>query len=247
MLKCENVDKVFKEGGGFVRAVSGASLTVAEGERIYIHGPSGAGKSTLLHILGGLSRPTAGKVIVEERDLYRMGDRRRSMLRNRKFGFIFQFYHLLPELTVIENVMMPGMIGSRETRSRIRRKAEALLEAVGMTSRLRHVPGKLSGGEVQRCAIARALINEPEVLFCDEPTGNLDSGMSEEIYGVIRKLSQLRKMSVVLVSHQEVARDFFDTEYFMKDGHLYGAGVSRDEIMSAGGFEGHQAKGRTWG
>jgi ABC-type lipoprotein export system ATPase subunit len=218
MLVAENVNMIFRQGSKPVHAVKEASIRVEKGERVYIHGPSGAGKSTLLHIMGGLCRPTKGKITVDGKSVYNMGDRKRSRVRNRRFGFIFQFYHLLPELNVLENVMLPGRIKGGRSVSEIKAAAEDLIDVVGMTARLKHRPGKLSGGEVQRAAIARALINEPEVLFCDEPTGNLDSAMSVEIYDLIKKLSQVRHMSVMLVSHQEVEKGFFDSEYFMRDG-----------------------------
>jgi lipoprotein-releasing system ATP-binding protein len=245
MIRCEKVDKVFRQGSKPVRAVCGADISIERGERVYIHGPSGAGKSTFLHILGGLSKPTKGRVYAGSEDIYCMGDRKRSVLRNRKFGFIFQFYHLLPELTVLENVMMPARIRGGRTGSEMRKKAEDLLDAVGMTHRIRHRPGKLSGGEIQRCAIARALINEPEVLFCDEPTGNLGSAMREDIYELIRKLSEVRKMGVVLVSHQEVGRGFFDTEYFMEDGRInkipfVGENAAKDDNAC------RYSKGKVW-
>jgi len=223
MIRCEGVDKVFRQGVKPVTAVKGAEITIARGERVYIHGPSGAGKSTFMHILGGLSRPTKGKVFAGKEDIYAMGDRKRSALRNRRFGFIFQFYHLLPELTVLENVIMPAMIKGGISNAAMKEKAEALIAAVGMSPRAKHRPGKLSGGEIQRCAIARALINEPEFLFCDEPTGNLDSAMRNEIYTLVKKLSEIRNMGVVLVSHQEVGEDFFDTEYYMEDGRIVSA------------------------
>ena len=246
MLRCENIDKVFRQGVKPVKAVSDVSITIAPGERVYIHGPSGAGKSTFLHILGGLSRPTEGKVFFGEEDVYAMNDRTRSKLRNRKFGFIFQFYHLLSELTVLENVMMPAMISGCRSKFEMKKKAEDLIDAVGMTPRIKHRPGKLSGGEIQRCAIARALINEPEFLFCDEPTGNLDSAMREDIYGIIRKLSEVRKMGVVLVSHQGVEKDFFDTEYFMKDGNVVTAGSLRDNSQEEDLVIDQYKKGQIW-
>ena len=218
MLVAENINMTFRQGSKPVYAVKEATIRVEKGERAYIHGPSGAGKSTLLHIMGGLARPTAGKIMIDGKSIYGMGDRKRSRIRNRRFGFIFQFYHLLPELNVLENVMLPGMIKGGRSLAEIKASAEDLIDVVGMTQRIKHRPGKLSGGEVQRAAIARALINEPEALFCDEPTGNLDSAMSVEIYDLIKRLSQVRNMSVVLVSHQEVEKGFFDSEYFMKDG-----------------------------
>jgi ABC-type lipoprotein export system ATPase subunit len=246
MIRCENVDKVFRQGVKSLKAVDSAGIEVGPGERVYIHGPSGAGKSTFLHILGGLSRPTKGKVYAGKEDVYGMSDRKRSALRNRKFGFIFQFYHLLPELTVLENVMMPAMIKGGWPGRGMRKKAEDLIDAVGMTPRIKHRPGKLSGGEIQRCAIARALVNEPEFLFCDEPTGNLDSAMREEIYSIIKKLSEVRQMGVVLVSHQEVEKDFFDTEYLMKDGMLERIS-SPGRNPEDGVREDKYAKGTIWG
>ncbi len=247
MLRCENIDKVFRQGVKPVKAVSGASIEIKAGERVYIHGPSGAGKSTFLHILGGLSRPTKGRVFFESKNIYGMGDRSRSRLRNSRFGFVFQFYHLLPELTVLENVLMPARIKFGVAGSGIKKKAESLIEAVGMTSRIKHRPAKLSGGEIQRCAIARALINEPDFLFCDEPTGNLDSAMREEIYGLLKKLSQVRKMGVVLVSHQEVDKDFFDTEYFMKDGSIGPVTAVREDSWREDAVMDQYMKGKTWG
>lgn len=220
MIRSENLNKIFRQGSKPVHAVRDASFTVSKGERVYVHGPSGAGKSTLLHMLGGLSVPTSGKVVFGEKNVYTQSDAKRSRIRNTSFGFIFQFYHLLPELSVLENVMLPAMIkGGVFTRS-IREKAKGLLDIVKMTDRLKHRSYQLSGGEMQRAAIARALINEPEILFCDEPTGNLDSVMAGDIYSLIRDISRVRKMSVIVVSHQEVDKSFFHSEYLMKDGFL---------------------------
>lgn len=218
MLEAKAVNKTYNEKTKPVHAAIDVSLSIEKGTRVYIHGPSGAGKSTLLHILGGLSTPTSGEVIFSGKNIYSLRDRKRSAIRNSSFGFVFQFYHLLPELSVLENVMLPAMIKGRESSSSVRERAMDLLSSVGMKQRSKHTPGELSGGEVQRTAIARALINEPEVLFCDEPTGNLDSEMGNEIYSLIRLLSEKRDMSVLVVSHQDVERDFFDSEYFMKDG-----------------------------
>ena len=220
MIVAENVNKIYKQGFKSLHAVKDANIRIDEGERVYVHGPSGAGKSTLLHILGVLDKPTKGKVAFREKSVYNFSDRRRSILRNRKIGFIFQFYHLLGELNVMENVCLPAKIQGGSSSRKIKSRAKELLELVGMTQRLKHRPQQLSGGEAQRTAIARALINSPEVLFCDEPTGNLDSKMSEEIYTLIYKISEDSGMSVVVVSHQEVNKDFFHTEYYMKDGML---------------------------
>jgi lipoprotein-releasing system ATP-binding protein len=220
MLEVRGVSKTYKGGGGKVHAVRSVDMSIAAGERVFIHGPSGAGKSTLLHILGGLSRPTSGSVIFKDNVVYSLNDPKRSRLRNKSFGFIFQFYHLLPELTILENVVLPGRINGGESLSLVRSRAKGLLDAVGMAGRLHHKPSQISGGEAQRTAIARALINSPDVLFCDEPAGNLDSARSEEIYALIREISERNKMGVVLISHQIVKDDFFDTEYEMVDGVL---------------------------
>ena len=220
MIIAEKLNKVFTQGAQKVHAAQDVEIKVEKGERVYIHGPSGAGKSTLLHILGGLSLPTSGKVIFSGSNVYAQSDAKRSRLRNSSFGFIFQFYHLLPELNVLENVMLPAMIKGGASRRSIRLKALELLDSVGMTSRIKHRSHQLSGGEMQRSAIARALINEPEILFCDEPTGNLDSHMADQIYALIRDISKDRNMSVIVVSHQEVDKSFFHSEYLMKDGKL---------------------------
>ena len=220
MIIAENINKTFDWEVKAVHAVRDVDVEIAKGERVCIHGPSGAGKSTLLHILAGLDRPTSGTVKFCDNDLYGLSDKKRSALRNRNFGFIFQFYHLLPELSVLENVMLPAMINGKESRKQIAGRAIAFLERVGMDDRLKHKPSRLSGGEAQRTAIARALINSTDILFCDEPTGNLDSEMSKDIYGIIRGISEEKGMSVIVISHQPVPEGFAHTEYGMKDGEL---------------------------
>ena len=169
---------------------------------------------------GGLSRPTVGRVLLRGTDIYALGDRKRSRIRNSGFGFIFQFYHLLPELSVLENVMLPAMIKGGTRRGAAKARALSLIEREGLTDRTKHRPSQVSGGEAQRTAIARALMNEPDVLFCDEPTGNLDSEMSAQVYSLIRDISDEKKMGVVVVSHQEMIEDFAHSDYFMKDGLL---------------------------
>jgi len=220
MLIAKNVNKTYRQGSKTIYAVNGANIEIKKGERIYIHGPSGAGKSTLLHVLGGLDNPNRGTIFFQDKDIYKFGDKKRSSLRNKHFGFVFQFYHLLPELSVLENVMLPALIKGKEKRKSIASRAEDIIESVKLKERLKHKPSELSGGEVQRTAIARSLINSPQIIFCDEPTGNLDTKTGEEIYQLIYALSSKNDMSVVVVSHQSVDKDFFDTEYFMQDGVL---------------------------
>jgi len=229
MITALNIDKTFGQGAKAVHAVKGVDLEVREGERVYIHGPSGAGKSTLLHVLGALSRPSKGAVIFKDRRIYDLTDRERSRIRNRDFGFIFQFYHLLPELNVLENVMLPARIMGARSGRKIRLAALDILERVKMGHRLKHKPSQISGGEAQRVAVARALVNSPDILFCDEPTGNLDSEMSEDIYDLIRMVSEENGMSVVVVSHQSMVKGFFHSEYLMKDGALNEA-VRRQDV-----------------
>jgi len=220
ILKTEGLTKMFRQGFSEVHAVRETNVEISRGERICIYGPSGAGKSTLLNMLGALNKPTKGKVIFNGKNVYAMSDRARSALRNRRFGFIFQFYHLLPELNVYENVILPAAISGKEHGARVKEKAMALLELVKMSHRIKHKPSQISGGEAQRVAVARALINSPDILFCDEPTGNLDSEMRLEIYDLIRRLSESNNMSVVVVTHQELPEGFAGSEYFMQDGVL---------------------------
>lgn len=223
IIKAHDLTKTYYQESNRIEAVKKINLTIEKGSSIAIIGPSGAGKSTLLHMLGGLDTPTDGSVIFEGRDLYKLSDRKRTHLRNKKIGFVFQFYHLLPEFTVLENVLMPAMIGHQVTRSpchQLRKRAEMLLGRMDLSHRLNHKPRELSGGEAQRTAIARALINEPDIMLCDEPTGNLDSNMGEQIYGVIYDISKEKNMSIVIVTHQEQQVLEFGKTYYIKDGKL---------------------------
>ena len=198
----------------------GVSLAVAEGETLAITGMSGAGKSTLLHILGGLDRPTAGQVMYRGRDLYAAGDRVRSAIRASKIGFVFQAYHLLPELTVLENVLLPGLsLPGRFLRGQgLRARAEELLARVGLAERAAHRPNELSGGEQQRVAIARALMNGPELLLADEPTGNLDSKTGEDILRYLFDLAQEQKLTLVIVTHNESVAPRCRRHIVLRDG-----------------------------
>ncbi len=220
MIQANNINKSYKQGPEKVQALTNVNLTVEKGQHIAIIGPSGAGKSTLLHIMGGLDTPTSGKIFFSGQDLYRLSDAKRSLLRGRKVGFVFQFFNLLPEFTVLENVMLPGYIGkgSLLPGRDIMNRATGLLESMGLKKRLGHRPSELSGGESQRVAIARALINDPEALFCDEPTGNLDSNMSRQIYGIIYDQARKKDMSLVVVTHHDHLCRNFDKIYHMQDG-----------------------------
>jgi lipoprotein-releasing system ATP-binding protein len=205
-IVAREVFKSFARDGDQVEVLKGVSLTIAEGELAAIVGPSGVGKSTLLHLLGGLERPTSGTIRYGEMDLAALSDLALARFRNQRVGFVFQFHHLLPEFSALENVMMPLLI-RRLSSGEARGQARALLVRVGLAARLRHRPGELSGGEQQRVAIARALIGEPTVLLADEPTGNLDSKTGDEVFELMRELNRERRLTCVLITHNaELAR-----------------------------------------
>jgi ABC-type lipoprotein export system ATPase subunit len=200
LIRLKDIKKTFIMGKVPVPALRGVDMEIADGEMMAIMGPSGSGKTTLLNILGLLDTPSVGSYRLDGDEVAKLSDRRRSQLRNKRFGFVFQVYNLLPRLTAAENVMIPliyGVVPKRERRSR----AEAALEAVGLKDRTRHRPSELSGGEQQRVAIARALVNEPSVILADEPTGNLDSNSGAEIMDLIQRLHEEREVTVVLVTH----------------------------------------------
>lgn len=221
MLTAKDIKKIYKAGAKEVRAVDGVDLEIGAGESVAIVGPSGSGKSTLLHILGGLDRPTSGKVFLGGADIYSMSDSGRAKVRNLNIGFVFQSYHLLPEFTALENVMLPALIKRTENRRRrtdIRKKAQDILDSVGLGDRIDHKPGELSGGESQRVAIARALINGAHLLLCDEPSGNLDSKNSEAIYRILLDLKAKSGISLIIVTHDEAISRGLDRTIRLKDG-----------------------------
>jgi len=215
----QDVTKSFARDGDRVEVLKGVSLTVAAGELVAIVGPSGVGKSTLLHLLGGLERPTAGAIRYGDTDLALLSDIALARFRNLRVGFVFQFHHLLPEFSALENVMMPLLIRRCST-AEARARATALLGRVGLAARLRHRPGELSGGEQQRVAIARALIGEPAVLLADEPTGNLDSKTGDEVFELMRELNRERNLTCVLITHNEELARRTDRVLRMLDGRM---------------------------
>lgn len=202
MLEASNLHKTYVLPHKRVEVLKGASLSVAKGERVAIVGRSGAGKSTLLHVLGGLDHPESGQVCVDGQSLYSVSQRVRTAVRAAKIGFVFQSYHLLPEMDVTENVMLPAMTGVLNiSRQQMRQRALALLEHVGLADRATHMPLELSGGEQQRVALARALINDPALILADEPTGNLDRSTGSQIMELLFGLSRTRELALVMVTH----------------------------------------------
>ncbi len=210
LVRAQNLHKTYLLGRFQLHVLRGCSITLGDGEFVAIMGASGSGKSTLLHIMGALDTPDKGKVFFEDQDVFAGSAAARDGLRNRAFGFVFQFYHLLPELNVLENVLLPAMVGSTisawpSRKAAARAYAEQVLAQVGLTERVRHRPNELSGGERQRVAIARALINRPRVLLADEPTGNLDTATGREILSLLTRLNR-EGQTVVMVTHDaEVA------------------------------------------
>ncbi len=219
MIKAENLYKTYKDGKINLQVLKGINLEVKKGEILCIIGPSGAGKSTLLHLLGGLDEPSQGKVFFEGGDFYRLGEAERAGIRNKKIGFVFQFYHLLAEFSALENVMLPALMNAApfpETKE----KAGRLLQLVGLEARMSHRPAQLSGGEQQRVAIARALINKPDIIFCDEPTGNLDSERGGQIVQILRNLNQEQGKTLIVVSHEEKIAGIANRIIHIRDGKL---------------------------
>ncbi len=200
VLEARDVHKSFRQGPVTLDVLRGINLAVRSGERIAIVGASGSGKTTLLQLLGGLDRPTSGHVIVDGRDIHELGEEARGELRNRSIGFVYQFHHLLPEFSALENVAMPLLV-RRMNVADARARARALLERVGLGERLEHRPYQLSGGERQRAAVARALVTEPKLVLADEPTGNLDGTNAESVFTLMLELNRERRTSLVVVTH----------------------------------------------
>jgi putative ABC transport system ATP-binding protein/lipoprotein-releasing system ATP-binding protein len=216
LLRASNLKRSFQIGRRSIDVLRGISLEVAPGECVFFCGASGAGKTTLLYTLAGLERPEAGEVFFESTNVYGIGESRLARLRNTRMGFVFQSYYLLPELTALENVLVPALIGQHMSRER----AEALLKRVGLGERMHHLPAELSGGEQQRVAIARALINDPSVLFADEPTGNLDSHTGESIIELLLGIGRQERRTLVVVTHDTALAQRGDRTLHIEDGQI---------------------------
>lgn len=221
VLEAQGLVREFREGQGSLRVLDELELKLARGECVAIVGASGSGKTTLLQILGGLDRPTAGHVRIAGRELHALDETERGALRNRSIGFIYQFHHLLPEFSALENVAMPLLVRRMPT-AEAKAKAQALLEQVGLAERLTHRPHQLSGGERQRAAVARALVTEPALVFADEPTGNLDGRNAEQVFELMLRLNRERHTTLVIVTHDLRLAARMDRVLTLSEGRLLG-------------------------
>ena len=219
MIIVKDLHKSFPMGEQTLTVLRGIDLTIERGELIAVVGASGAGKSTLLHILGLLDRPSKGTVCFEGQDLFQLSEAAQAEFRNRRIGFVFQFHHLLPEFTALENACMPALIQRREPEE-VRQEATGLLKDVGLGPRLQHKPGELSGGEQQRVAVARALLQKPDLVLADEPTGNLDTHTGDALFALMRELNKARGTTFVIVTHNDKLSAQADRILHMQDGQI---------------------------
>jgi len=219
LLQASGLTKTYELEGSTIPVLRGVDVEVAAGERVSIIGPSGSGKSTFLHLVGTLDKPTSGLVRIDGHDVSSMGSARLSAFRNATIGFVFQFHHLLPEFSALENVMMPCAI-QRASASDAEGRAKAILERVGLGHRVEHRPGELSGGEQQRVSIARALVMQPKLLLADEPTGNLDERSAEGIHALLDEMNEELGLTVMLVTHRSRLAERMSRQLIMRDGQL---------------------------
>jgi putative ABC transport system ATP-binding protein len=219
MIRCIDVRKIYRQGENDITALAGVSLDIAKGSFVVIMGPSGSGKSTLLHLIGGLDRPSSGDLLVDGRLIGQMADDEVTLFRRTKIGFVFQFFNLLPTLTALENITLPFVLDG-VSKGEADRKADLLLEKVGLETRKHHLPEELSGGEIQRVAMARALAFDPPILLADEPTGNLDSKNGDAILSLLRRINQEHGCTVVMVTHSQEAASYGDRIILLRDGRV---------------------------
>ena len=217
MIETIDLHRSYRIGRKSIEVLHGIDLQIRRGEKVFLCGPSGAGKTTLLYTLAGLEHPEKGSVRIDGADLYAMGRKEQSRFRNQRIGYVFQNYHLLPELTALENVAVPGAISGKDTTA----LAMKALERVGLGDRADHLPAELSGGEQQRVAIARAIVNQPKVLFTDEPTGNLDSKNSAEIMAILLDLAAEHDVTLIVVTHDQNLAKVGDRTLIIKDGAIH--------------------------
>jgi putative ABC transport system ATP-binding protein len=219
MIRCIDVRKIYRQGNNEIIALDGVSLDIAKGEFAVVMGPSGSGKSTLLHLIGGLDRPTSGELLVDQRLVGQMADEEVTLFRRTRIGFIFQFFNLLPTLTALENVALPFVLDGR-SKEDAEERAKMLLAKIGLENRKNHLPEEMSGGEIQRVAVARALAFDPPILLADEPTGNLDSKTGESILSLLREINREAGCTVVMVTHSREAAGYGNRTIFFRDGKV---------------------------
>jgi len=217
IIKTEKLRKVYWLEGAGIEALKGISIEISRGQMVALMGPSGSGKSTLLHLLGGLDKPTEGKVIIKKEDIFSLSEKKLAKFRNENIGFVFQFHYLLPEFTALENVMMPIQIYNKQD---AKEKAEEILIRLGLKNRLNHRPSQLSGGEQQRVAIARAIVNQPSVILADEPTGNLDTQNTKIVMELLKELNENNNVTMVIATHDREVAEYCDRIIFLRDGKL---------------------------
>lgn len=221
IIETKGLYKTFKLGEIEVEVLKDINLTIDSGEFASIMGPSGSGKSTLLYLIGGLDKPTSGSVMVKGNELSEMKDKEQSIMRRREIGFVFQFYNLIPNLNVEENVMLPILLDGKSIKN-CKEKLDEILDTVGLADRRKHTPRELSGGQQQRVAIARALINEPDIILADEPIGNLDSQTGTEIMMLLQKINKEKGKTIVQVTHSREAAEYGNRIINVKDGKVWG-------------------------
>ena len=222
IIKIENISKYYGAGDNEVKALDNVSLEIQEGEFIAITGTSGSGKSTLLHIIGSVDKPTSGRVLLEEKDIYAMNDDEQSKLRRKKIALIYQFYNLIPTLNVKENITLPTMLENDKIDEKY---LNELLELLGLSNRVTHLPNELSGGQQQRVSIGRALLSKPSVILADEPTGNLDSKNSKEIMALLKTANEKYKQTIIMVTHDKELAKYANRIITIEDGK-----IARDEV-----------------
>ncbi len=219
VLEGRNLTKEYLMGDTVTKVLNDISLQIYQGEFVSIMGPSGSGKSTLLYILGGLDTPTNGNVFMEGKDIAKYNDYQKSIMRRRNIGFVFQFYNLIPNLNVEENILLPILLDGKNAKD-YQKELHSILEIVGLSSRRKHTPRELSGGQQQRVAIARALINNPDIILADEPTGNLDSSTGTEIMKLLQQINQQKNKTIIMVTHSTDASLYSSRILSVKDGRL---------------------------
>ena len=220
ILKLENVEKKYSGGVEELHIINDLTFSVEEGEFISILGRSGSGKSTLLNIMGLLDKVDGGKISIDGQEVDRLSEEERDRIKNQMIGFVFQFHYLLPEFTALENVMLPALLNNFSERAEVEKRAKELLDKVGLSARENHKPSQLSGGEKQRIAIARALINSPKILLADEPTGNLDEETSEMIFKILKDINKNEKQTIIVVTHSKDLAEISDKQLYLKKGIL---------------------------